>query len=79
MFGIDAVHGHNNIVGATIFPHNVGLGAMRDPDLIRRIGEATAEEVAAVGATGPSARPWPCRATNAGAEPMRAMPRIPRW
>jgi beta-glucosidase len=49
MFGIDAVHGHNNIVGATIFPHNIGLGAMRDPALIRRIGQATAEEVAVVG------------------------------
>jgi beta-glucosidase len=49
MFGIDAVHGHNNIVGATIFPHNIGLGAMRDPALIRRIGEATGEEVAVVG------------------------------
>ena len=47
--GIDAVHGHNNIVGATLFPHNVGLGAARDPDLIRRIGEATAEEVAVTG------------------------------
>jgi beta-glucosidase len=50
IFGIDAVHGHNNIIGATIFPHNVGLGAARDPDLVRRIGEATAEEVAATGA-----------------------------
>jgi beta-glucosidase len=49
LFGIDAVHGHNNIVGATIFPHNIGLGAMRDPALIRRIGEATAQEVAVVG------------------------------
>ncbi|WP_426031245.1 glycoside hydrolase family 3 protein [Caulobacter sp. DWP3-1-3b2] len=49
LFGIDAVHGHNNIVGATIFPHNIGLGAARDPDLIRRIGAATGEEVAAVG------------------------------
>ena len=49
IFGIDAVHGHNNVVGATIFPHNIGLGAARDPDLIRRIGEATAEEVAATG------------------------------
>jgi len=49
LFGIDAVHGHNNIVGATIFPHNVGLGAARDPDLIRRIGAATGEEVAVVG------------------------------
>lgn len=50
IFGIDAVHGHNNIVGATIFPHNIGLGAARDPDLIRRIGRATAEEVAVTGA-----------------------------
>ena len=50
IYGIDAVHGHNNIVGATIFPHNSGLGAMRDPDLIRRIGEATALEVAVTGA-----------------------------
>ncbi|WP_313447313.1 glycoside hydrolase family 3 protein, partial [Brevundimonas sp.] len=50
IYGIDAVHGHNNIVGATIFPHNIGLGAARDPDLIRRIGEATALEVAVTGA-----------------------------
>ncbi|PLR20646.1 1,4-beta-D-glucan glucohydrolase [Caulobacter zeae] len=49
MFGIDAVHGHNNVVGATLFPHNVGLGAARDPDLIERIGKATAEEVAVAG------------------------------
>lgn len=50
IYGIDAVHGHNNIVGATIFPHNIGLGAARDPDLIRRIGVATALEVAVTGA-----------------------------
>lgn len=50
MFGIDAVHGHSNVVGATVFPHNVGLGATRDPDLIRRIGVATAIETAAAGA-----------------------------
>lgn len=49
MFGIDAVHGNNNVIGAVIFPHNVGLGAMRDPDLIRRIGEVTAAETAATG------------------------------
>ncbi|MCC2976809.1 exo 1,3/1,4-beta-D-glucan glucohydrolase [Sphingomonas sp. PL-96] len=49
MFGIDAVHGNNNVVGATIFPHNSALGAMRDPDLIRRIGAATAAETAAAG------------------------------
>src|SRR3569623_2520846 len=39
MWGSDAVHGHNNIVGATLFPHNIGLGAARDPALMRRIGE----------------------------------------
>ena len=49
IFGIDAVHGNSNVVGATIFPHNIGLGAARDPELIRRIGRATAAEVAAAG------------------------------
>jgi beta-glucosidase len=49
MWGTDAVHGHNNIVGATIFPHNIGLGATRDPDLVRKIGEVTAREVRATG------------------------------
>ncbi|OYX93974.1 MAG: 1,4-beta-D-glucan glucohydrolase, partial [Novosphingobium sp. 35-62-5] len=49
LFGVDAVHGHSNVPGATIFPHNIGLGAAHDPDLIRRIGEATAEEISATG------------------------------
>ena len=49
MWGIDAVHGHANIVGATIFPQNIGLGAMRDPELIRRIGEVTAREMVVTG------------------------------
>lgn len=49
MFGVDAVHGNNNVVGATIFPHNSALGATRDPALIRRIGAATAAETAAAG------------------------------
>lgn len=49
IYGVDAVHGHNNVVGATIFPHNVGLGAIGDADLVRRIGRATALEVAATG------------------------------
>ena len=49
IYGIDAVHGNNNVYGATIFPHNVGLGATRDPDLVKRIGEATALEVRATG------------------------------
>ncbi|UBV44214.1 glycoside hydrolase family 3 C-terminal domain-containing protein (plasmid) [Deinococcus taeanensis] len=47
IYGVDAVHGHNNVVGATIFPHNIGLGATRDAELVRRIGRATALEVAA--------------------------------
>ncbi|KAK8545031.1 hypothetical protein V6N13_066344 [Hibiscus sabdariffa] len=49
MYGIDAVHGHNNVYKATIFPHNVGLGVTRDPQLIKRIGDATALEVRATG------------------------------
>ena len=49
LFGVDAVHGHSNVPGATIFPHNIGLGAARDPDLIRRIGAATAAEIAGSG------------------------------
>ncbi|KAJ4720515.1 Beta-glucosidase [Melia azedarach] len=49
IYGIDAVHGHNNVYNATIFPHNAGLGATRDPDLVKRIGAATALEVRATG------------------------------
>lgn len=49
IWGTDAVHGHSNIVGATLFPHNIGLGAMRDPTLIEKIGAATAVEVRATG------------------------------
>lgn len=49
IWGTDAVHGHSNIVGATIFPHNIGLGAMRDPALIERIGAATAKEIRVTG------------------------------
>ncbi|XP_074359959.1 uncharacterized protein LOC141700086 [Apium graveolens] len=48
-YGIDAVHGNNNVYKATIFPHNVGLGSTRDPDLVRRIGSATALEMRATG------------------------------
>ncbi len=49
LFGIDAVHGHAKVIGATIYPHNVGLGAAHDPELIRRIGAATAQEIATTG------------------------------
>lgn len=49
IFGIDAVHGQSNIVGATLFPHNIGLGATRNPELLRRIGEVTALETRTTG------------------------------
>ena len=49
LFGVDAVHGHSNLPEATIFPHNIGLGAARDIDLIERIGAATAAEISGSG------------------------------
>ncbi|GGX69068.1 glycoside hydrolase family 3 protein [Saccharospirillum salsuginis] len=49
IWGTDAVHGHSNVYGTTLFPHNIGLGAANDPDLIRRIGAATAEQVVITG------------------------------
>jgi len=66
MWGIDAVHGHANVVGATIFPQNIGLGATRDPDLIRRIGEVTAREMVITGID------WDF-------SPTLAVPRDDRW
>jgi beta-glucosidase len=49
IWGTDAVHGHNNVVGATIFPHNIGLGAANDENLVERIGRVTAVEMRATG------------------------------
>ncbi len=49
IYGIDAVHGHGNVHGATIFPHNIGLGAAGDPELVQRIGMATRTEMLATG------------------------------
>ncbi|MFG1922935.1 glycoside hydrolase family 3 protein [Cryptosporangium sp. NPDC048952] len=57
IYGVDAVHGHGHLLGATVFPHNIGLGATRDPDLVRDVYAATAEETKASGV------PWnfsPC-------------------
>jgi beta-glucosidase len=57
IYGVDSVHGHGNLQGATIFPHNIGLGASRDPQLVKRIGHVTAIETRASGV------PWvfaPC-------------------
>jgi beta-glucosidase len=66
LWGIDAVHGHTNVVGATVFPHNIGLGAMRDPALIRRIGAVTAKEMVVTGID------WDF-------SPTIAVPRDDRW
>lgn len=49
IWGTDAVHGHNNVIGATLFPHNIGLGAANNPKLIEEIAQATAREVMATG------------------------------
>jgi beta-glucosidase len=49
LYGIDAIHGHGNVLGATIFPHSIGLGATGDADLVKRVAKATAEELAATG------------------------------
>ena len=66
LYGTDAVHGHSNVVGATIFPHNIALGAAGDPDLVIRVARATAIETAATGAR------W-------SFAPMVAVPQDPRW
>lgn len=66
IWGIDAVHGHANLTGATVFPHNIGLGAAKDPDLIERIMEVTASELIVSG------HDW----TFA---PTLAVPRDDRW
>ncbi|XP_030963338.1 uncharacterized protein LOC115984429 [Quercus lobata] len=66
LYGIDAVHGHNNVYKATIFPHNVGLGATRDVHLVKKIGAATALEVRATG-------------INYAFSPCIAVCRDPRW
>lgn len=73
LFGVDAVHGHSNVPGATVFPHNIGLGAARDPDLVRRIGAATAAEVAATGIDWTFAPTLAVPRDRAGAVPMKVM------
>ena len=54
VWGTDAVHGHNNVIGATLFPHNIGLGVANDPALMKKIGEITAREVAVTGIDWPN-------------------------
>jgi beta-glucosidase len=66
LYGVDALHGHNNVLGAVIFPHNIGLGCTRDPALVERIGRITAEEVRATGIQ------W-------AFAPCVTVPQDPRW
>jgi beta-glucosidase len=66
IFGVDSVHGFGHVNGATIFPHNIGLGATRDPELVREIGQVTAEEMRAAGI------PW-------NFAPVVAVPQDIRW
>lgn len=49
LYGVDAVHGHNNVLGAVIFPHNIGLGATRNPALVEQAARVTAQEIAGTG------------------------------
>lgn len=66
IYGVDAVHGHNNLSGAVIFPHNIGLGAARNPELVAEIGRITAAEMLATGST------W-------NFSPVLAVPQDIRW
>jgi beta-glucosidase len=66
LYGVDAVHGHNNVLGAVIFPHNIGLGATRNARLVEEIGRITAREVRATG-------------INWTFAPTVAVPRDERW
>lgn len=66
LYGIDAVHGHNNVRAAVIFPHNIGLGATRNPELVRMAGRITASEVRATG-------------MNWTFSPVVAVPQDERW
>ena len=79
VYGADAVHGHSNVLDATIFPHNTGLGATRDPALVqpdrRGHGRPRPRPPAS---TGPSPRASASRATNAGAAATSPSARIPR-
>ena len=49
LYGVDTVHGHGNLVGATVFPHNIGLGSTRDPALVRTVEHVAANETRATG------------------------------
>ena len=72
IWGTDAVHGHANVFGATVFPHNIGLGAARNPQLIEAIGAATAAEIVASGIDWTFAPRWRSCGMIAGGEPTKA-------
>ena len=57
IYGVDAIHGNTNVIGAVVFPHNIGLGAAHDPDLLEKVAEVTAKEIAATGVDWPFAPP----------------------
>jgi beta-glucosidase len=78
IWGTDAVHGNNNIVGATLFPHNIGLGAARDPALMKRSGASLRWKPPLLVSTGASRRRSRSYRTIAGAVPMKAIPRTRR-
>jgi beta-glucosidase len=66
LYGVDAVHGHSNVLGAVVFPHNIGLGATRNAELVQKIARITAEEIKATG-------------INWNFAPSVAVPRDDRW
>ena len=73
IYGIDAVHGHSNVSGASIFPHNIGLGCARNPKLVEEIGQRSRRaRWPPPACTGRSRPASPCRRTSAGAAPTRA-------
>jgi len=79
LYGADAVHGHNNVLDAVIFPHNIGLGCSRSPQLVEKAARVTAEEVRATGINWTFA---PCVAVprdERWAEPMKALVRLRSW
>jgi beta-glucosidase len=49
LYGVDAVHGHNNVLNAVVFPHNIGMGCTRNPKLVRKMSRITAQEMRATG------------------------------
>lgn len=76
IYGVDAVHGNNNVKNATIFPHNIGLGAANDPELMKAIGIATAKEMKAVGVIGILRQQYLLHKIFDGVERMRVIPKI---